>query len=153
MIKYFRHIFFITYIFSFLLSQVNTENLRANDIDNGFINKFNISFSYEASDVELFDTFLEYRVDYVFNSGNKYFLVSNYEQSFEKVPYEPINVFKKKGFVHLRNTKKITTFFEIEFFTQYEINEFLNINQRKLLGTGFRFPFLNKKFILSKKFG
>ena len=139
-----RMIFLLQFI-NFILCQVNTENLRLEETSKVFINQFNISFDYEGSDSEVFDTFFEYRLDYNPKKENRFFFIANYEQTYEKSSNESINFINKKGFAHLRNTRKFYKNLDIEFFTQYEFNEFLDITKRTLLGSGIRFPIKNKK--------
>ncbi len=136
-------------IFSFIsvvISQVNTENFRSEQIDRSFINKLDLSFSYQGADTKLIDLLLEYRIDYIQSDDNKFYLITNYEQSYEKVSNEEINYTIKKSFLHLRNTRKFYRSLDIEFFTQFEANDFIEISSRKLVGSGLRIPLYNNKF-------
>ena len=131
---------------SIVIAQVNTENFRIEEIDDTFINKLDLSFSYEGADTKVIDLYLQHRIDYVYSEDNTFYLISNYEQSYEKLSNEESNSFVKKSFSHLRNTRKFYKSLDIEFFTQFETNEFLDISDRRLVGSGLRIPLFNDKF-------
>ena len=56
-----KKIIFILQFINFILCQINTENLRLEETSKVLVNQFNISFDYEGSDSEVFDTFFKSR--------------------------------------------------------------------------------------------
>ena len=65
-------------------------------------------------------------------------LILNYENGYEKEKGAVKNTIVIKGFGHLRVTKSLTEKYFIEGFTQYGFNDFLDLENRFLVGTGLR---------------
>ena len=126
------------FIFSIILCQVNTENMRSDDLNLGFINQLDFDYNYEGTDDVVTEYAVGYRLDYIKNQRVKYFGVINFEQGYEKEKDQDIDIFSNKGFIHLRNTSEFVKNYSYELFTQYEFNDFLLLDERFLIGTGLR---------------
>jgi hypothetical protein len=134
--KIYQIIFY--FIFSITLCQVNTENMRSDDLNLGFINQLDFDYNYEGTDDVVTEYAVGYRLDYIKSKRVKYFGVINFEQGYEQEKDQDIDIFSNKGFIHLRNTSEFVENYSYELFTQYEFNDFLLLDERFLIGAGLR---------------
>ena len=122
-----------------LLSQINTEAKRSENVNDGFINKINVDLGIEKADAEVIDLAVSYRVDYFNLTGVHVFLILNYKNGYEQEKDLEKNQVVNKGFSHLRMTKMISSKLFFEVFTQFGFNDFLLMKNRKLAGSGLRY--------------
>ena len=129
----------IILIIGSLHAQINTEAMRSENVNDGFINKVNVNFGIEKADAEVIDLAVSYRVDYFNLTGVHIFLILNYKNGYEQEKGLEKNQVVNKGFGHLRMTKMISSKLFFEVFTQFGFNDFLLIKDRKLAGSGLRY--------------
>ena len=121
-------------IFSFTWCQVNTESMRGDNQSAGVTHNMRLNFSYFSGNSEIIQLMGSYQMDYLTNSNWYGFLTVRYNRAFEKDKED----FSNKGFIHLRTARPIMAQIDIEGFIQKEINHFINLENRELLGTGLR---------------
>jgi hypothetical protein len=129
----------IILIIGWLNAQINTETMRSENINDGFINKINVDLGIEKADAEVIDLAVSYRVDYFNLTGVHVFLILNYKNGYEQEKDLDKNQVVNKGFSHLRMTKMISSKLFFEVFTQFGFNDFLLMKNRKLAGSGLRY--------------
>ena len=136
-----RIILWFSLLTSLLLCQVNTESMRSSSSQDGFQNKFDLEIGYEKANSEVLELSGQYRFDYIKQDNFHSFMVVNLNNGYEKENNSPKNIITNKGFIHFRTTKNVLKNCQMEFFTQYEFNDFLLLNDRYLLGSGVRVGF------------
>ena len=136
-IKKIAILFVLLFYIGLLPAQVNTEAMRAAESD-GIVHQFGLDLAMEKADAEVVDIAAEYRMDFSVIKGLTSFLILNYENGYEKEKSSEKNISVNKGFAHLRMTKSLTEKYFIEGFTQYGFNDFLDLENRFLVGTGLR---------------
>jgi len=129
----------IILIIGWLNAQINTEAMRSENVNDGFINKINVDLGIEKADAEVIDLAVSYRVDYFNLTGVHVFLILNYKNGYEQEKDLDKNQIVNKGFSHLRMTKMISSKLFFEVFTQFGFNDFLLMKNRKLTGSGLRY--------------
>ena len=129
----------ILLIIGSLHAQINTEAMRSENVNDGFINKVNFDFGIEKADAEVIDLAVSYRVDYFNLTGMHVFLILNYKNGYEQKKDLDKNQVVNKGFSHLRMTKTISSKLFFDVFTQFGFNDFLLMKNRKLGGSGLRY--------------
>ena len=134
-----KYLIIIILIVGSLHAQINTEAMRSEHINDGFINKVNIDLGIEKADAEVIDLAVSYRVDYFNLTGVHIFLILNYKNGYEQEKDLDKNQVVNKGFSHLRMTKMISSKLFLEVFTQFGFNDFLLMKNRKLAGSGLRY--------------
>ena len=133
----YKIIFFLFIFISLSICQVNTESMRKSNLNEGIFNKISIDLDYDnADDNEILNINFSYRIDFIKSDFNT-FMKLNYENGYDKTDgYK--NTINNKGFCHIRYTKNLIEKYFLETFIQYEFNDFLNIEDRYLLGLGTR---------------
>ena len=134
-----KYLIIIILIIGSIHAQINTESMRSENFNDGFINKVNVDFGIEKADAEVIDLAVSYRVDYFNLSGVHIFLILNYKNGYEQEEDLDINQVVNKGFSHLRMTKMISSTLFFEIFSQFGFNDFLLMKNRKLAGSGLRY--------------
>ncbi len=129
----------IILIIGWLNAQINTETMRSENVNDGFINKIKVDLGIEKADAEVIDLAVSYRVDYFNLNGVHVFLILNYKNGYEQEKDLDKNQVVNKGFSHLRMTKMISSKLFFEVFTQFGFNDFLLMKNRKLAGSGLRY--------------
>ena len=138
--NYIKYLFFSI---SIIFTQVNTEAMRNDNLNEGLFNKIGVDLDYDNIDKnEILNLKLSYRLDYIKTEFST-FMNINFENGYNKIDGIK-NTIKNKGFCHARYTKNIIENYFIETFIQYEFNDFLNIEDRYLLGLGTRIKFNTK---------
>ena len=70
--------------------------------------------------------------------NNQNFLILNSNKDW-LITFEKNNEdFSNRGFIHFRAAKSITNKIDLEGYIQNEINHFINLENRELIGGGFR---------------
>ena len=133
----------IILIIGSLHAQINTEAMRSENVNDGFINKVNVDFGIEKADAELIELAAAYRLDYFNPTGLHVFLILNYENGYEQEKGLEKNQVVNKGFGHLRMTKMVSSKLFFEVFTQFGFNDFLLMKDRKLAGSGLRYKMVS----------
>jgi len=120
-----------------LNGQVNTEKFRKFSDKEGFLFNAGFRFGYSSGNSEYLTVDGTARLDY---NGNKNdaFLVGNYD--FKQTNEAKVT---NKGFLHLRGIHHFSANFAGETFVQQEFNEFLLLADRKLIGAGGRYQWIN----------
>ena len=134
-----KYLIIIILIIGSIHAQINTESMRSENFNDGFINKVNVDFGIEKADAEVIDLAVSYRVDYFNLSGVHIFLILNYKNGYEQEEGLDINQVVNKGFSHLRMTKMISSTLFFEIFSQFGFNNFLLMKDRNLAGSGLRY--------------
>ena len=134
-----KYLIIIILIIGSIHAQINTESMRSENFNDGFINKVNIDLGIEKADAEVIDLAVSYRVDYFNLSGVHIFLILNYKNGYEQEEGLDINQVVNKGFSHLRMTKMISSTLFFEIFSQFGFNNFLLMKDRNLAGSGLRY--------------
>ncbi|MFC1619962.1 DUF481 domain-containing protein [Candidatus Neomarinimicrobiota bacterium] len=113
-------------------AQINTEAMRKEDVKPGFHFEAGGDVGYVDGNSSLFQNRSNLRLDYVQDWG-LVFLVANYRLNMKDKL-----LFINKGFSHLRTVKRLRSPLYGEIFLQQEFNEFIQIEDRKLIGSGLR---------------
>lgn len=127
--------YFLILIFSVsaAFSQVNTEQLRKYDVEEGIHHKIDFGFGIVKGNSELVKISGSYRVDYHQELYNAFFAMNySYQEANGK---KNVN----KGFAHLRGVYDWYDYLKPEAYIQKEFNEFIQLKDRYLIGSGLRF--------------
>ena len=122
------------FICSISYNQVNTESMRSENQLLGLKNKVSLNFLYFSGNSTMFQIYGEYRLDFKLPSEWNGFIASKYNRAFEKDKED----FRNQAFVHFRIAKLVTKRVDIESFIQKETNNFINLKNRELIGSGIR---------------
>ncbi|UCH11256.1 MAG: DUF481 domain-containing protein [Fidelibacterota bacterium] len=114
------------------IAQVNTEAMRKEDLEPGAHINLGGSVGYTDGNSNLFQNRSKLRLDYVQDWGHL-FLVANY-----RLGSKDKTNFINKGFTHFRAAKPLWPALSAELFLQKEFNEFLQLQDRQLVGLGLR---------------
>lgn len=114
-------------------AQVNTEAMRGTEVTPGLHTSLEARYTWVSGNTEFVKTNGMARLDYQKEDYHG-FLVGNYE--FGRQGGE---TFIQNGFAHLRNVFGLSHRISLEIFAQMEFNDFLMLQQRRLLGGGFRY--------------
>lgn len=114
------------------MAQVNTEAMRKEDIEPGAHIDLGGNIGYTEGNSNLFQNRSKLRLDYIQDWGHM-FLVANY-----RLGRKDETLFINKGFTHFRTVKPLWQALSGEFFLQKEFNEFIQLQDRQLLGLGLR---------------
>lgn len=112
--------------------QVNTEKFRRYATHEGFVFNTKMQVGYSDGNSKYISLDGTLRLDYNGKKNNA-FIVGNYEYK-ETEAAKVVN----KGFVHLRGVRPFNETLALEGFLQQEFNEFLYLNDRKLVGGSLR---------------
>jgi putative salt-induced outer membrane protein YdiY len=116
-----------------VFTQVNTEQLRKYNIEDGIYHKIDFGFGITKGNSELVKVSGAYRIDYILNKYNAFFAMNySYQEANEK---KNVN----KGFAHIRGTYEWYEFLMPEVYIQKEFNEFIQLKDRYLFGSGLRY--------------
>ncbi len=113
-------------------AQVNTEAMRRENLEPGYHLDLGGNVGYTDGNSSLFQNRSNLRLDYV-QEEVQFFLVANYRLSRKDK-----TLFINKGFTHIRRIKPLRTALYAEAFIQNEFNDFIQLNDRELLGWGVR---------------
>lgn len=134
--------FFILVILSFLSlyshAQVNIEQLRSKDMHLGLNQTIELSIESLNGNSDYFGIESSYRADYV-SQNYSAFILSNYEQARSAG-----DAIEDKHFIHLRFMKDFSPQSKTEYFIQNSANQFTNLQNRFLIGTGIRHSLYEK---------
>ncbi len=122
---------------TFSQAQINTEALRIEADRDGFKGTLNATGSLNAGNTSIYEFNLGGRVDYIFGR-NRSFVVSNLTYG-----YKDEERFKNAAFIAFRNTWQWRPTLAIEGFVQQQMDEFIRLKDRKLLGGGVRLTAIN----------
>jgi hypothetical protein len=126
-----------------LSAQINTEKLR-NDKEKGFSGNVSLGYGMVMGNTEYLNFIPTIRLDY--NTDNYInFISASYNRKQSKLNKDKKNLLEHKGFAHIRSARIITPFLSWEEFGQWEFNEFINLKNRLLIGTGARMDLLSSK--------
>ena len=135
-----KNIFILLIAISILYPQVNIESMRKNNSNDGSWHKLGFDLGFVTGNKsEVMNLHGAYRFDFKKSNGYSGFLVSEYNKGYEKESGEDINIFSYKGFGHIRIMKNIIPHINVELFTQKEFNDFIDLDDRTIFGTGLRF--------------
>ena len=102
------------------LTQINTENLRKNDLSHGFYTTLQFDISAVSGNSEFSKLTGSARTDWI--SKRLYiFGIMKYQRGIQAN-----KVFVNKGFVHLRSIHRLKRFLYIEEFIQKEFNDLID---------------------------
>lgn len=129
--------FFLVIVFS-VRAQVNTENMRRYNAQNGLTHSVYFQYGLLSGNSDVSNISVGYRADWL---SNKYysFAVANYQRGESN---GELNV--RKGFVHVRTCRNVTDHWLAEAFFQKEFNDFWRLQNRQLGGLGLRLELANR---------
>ena len=119
-----------------LLAQVNVftdETMRQMRLESGFYNSMTLDLTYRGGNTDLLTARARFRSDYL---GETYhgFIFGSIQQGRKNGEF-----FISKGMAHGRIIRDLTHHVLLEAFVQKQFNESILLNDRNLLGGGFRF--------------
>lgn len=117
--------------------QVNTEKFRRYADQEGYIFNTKLLLGYSDGNSKYISVDGTLRLDYNGKKNNA-FIVGNYE--FKETDASKV---VNKGFIHLRGVRPFHETLALEGFLQQEFNEFLYLNDRKLVGASLRTRLIN----------
>lgn len=120
-------------------AQVNTEALRIDSDVRGFVSSSRISGNVSAGNTSIYEVNANKRIDYVWHR-NRSFAVIDYRYGYKN--NEP---YKNSAFIAIRNTYDISSIVSVEAFAQQQWDEFIRLQDRKLIGSGLRLLPVNVK--------
>lgn len=121
--------------------QINTEALRRTFKHDTLTHSVNAEIGLAKGNSEYIGILTGYRGDLY--TGKFYTFLSLNLEYREASSKKLIN----KGFAHLRSMYEYLSFLSFEVFLQQEYNEFILLKDRKLLGGGGRFSFLDSNWL------
>ncbi|MBA7481497.1 hypothetical protein ES707_16971 [subsurface metagenome] len=122
-------------LISHLGAQINTEALRREDQTHGWHPSLGADLGVIAGNSSLLSVKGNLRLDY--RGAKAYgFAVSQYQQG-----RKDDDLFINKGFAHLRGIAILRPKLHLEGFLQREFNDFIKLQDRRLVGGGLRFLF------------
>jgi hypothetical protein len=113
-------------------AQVNTEALRIDSDKRGFITTLQLTGNVSAGNTSIYEINTNGRVDYV-TDRNHSFAIADYRYGYKNS--EP---YKNSAFIALRNTWSWKPRIGVETFVQQQMDEFIRLKDRKLIGAGLR---------------
>ncbi len=122
-----------------VFSQKNTEILRV-DRKDGFYHNLNMEIGFSDGNSNKTQVEGGYRLDYVIGNLHS-FLVANLE--FQESNFKKTD---DNAFIHIRGMYEIIKKFNFELFMQTEYDEFINLQDRNLLGISFRYNPIKYRF-------
>ena len=122
---------------------MNTEALRKEDLSPGLHTTLGADLGCIAGNSDLLQLKSNLRFDYL-KGGNHFFLVTQYQQGSTDT------LFINKGFAHLRGVRALTLRLYVEGFLQREFNEFIDLEDRQLVGGGLRIRWRQRQDSLEK---
>jgi putative salt-induced outer membrane protein YdiY len=123
-------------------AQINTENLRNINSENGIYHKISLSSDYESGNSNNLQISTGLRTDYYSNS------LSFFLESYAKYKEARNKMITNKAFVHARCEIKLSVIINPEFFIQKSFNKAIKVSDRNLAGAGARINIRN--FFLPK---
>lgn len=121
---------------SLLLAQVNTVKMR-NDEKKGLSGNISVGYNMAMGNSEFLNFSPSVRIDY--NTENyTNFITASYNRKQSKLDKNEDNLLAHKGFTHIRSVRSYSNLYSWELFGQWEFNEFINLENRLLVGTGAR---------------
>ncbi|KPL07890.1 hypothetical protein AMJ86_02495, partial [bacterium SM23_57] len=122
----------VVFMWGIAWAQVNTEAMRKTDLEEGTQGSASLSFGYQSGNTEMLTLKTGLRVDHI--RGNYHsFLIGNFKRGEENE-----ELYTNKGFLHLRGIQERSKQLRLEAFAQWEYDEFILLQERKLLGGGIR---------------
>ncbi len=133
----FYYISFLLFTFLFLFpceasAQINIETLRKTGVDEGFHLDINTDVGILAGNSNARQLSGSVRPDYLSGAYHLFLVAEGSRGDTDN------NLYKNKGFVHVRGQRSITELVAFEAFSQEEFNDFINLEERTLYGTGTR---------------
>ncbi len=101
----------------------------------GVQHNLELDFAYISGNSELIELNGSYRADFASLSNLNGFFIWKYDRAFENSKDD----ITYKGFGHLRIFKPFTVHIVVEGFLQKEFNHFIDLENRELIGAGFRY--------------
>ncbi len=118
-----------------VFAQVNIEAMRKSELGEGWRGSLSGDFALNDGNSDFLKLKGGARIDYVHRKWHT-FLIGNYQRGLQAN-----RVFINKGFVHLRFVHKLSQKHAVEVFGQKEFNDFIDLQDRDLLGGGVRLGF------------
>jgi putative salt-induced outer membrane protein YdiY len=125
----------ITFLFLFpcqAFAQINIETLRKTDQDEGFHLDIKTDVGILAGNSNARQLSGSIRPDYCKDVYHLFLIAEGSRGDADN------NLYKNKGFVHVRGQRSITELVAFEAFSQEEFNDFINLEERTLYGAGTR---------------
>ena len=117
---------------SFAYTQVNTESMRKSGLQPGLHGNVNFGYNLVSGNSQFSAIETSFRLDYVRKTFYT-FAVLEYQRETENK-----ELFLNRGFIHLRGIYNWRESLKPELFFQREFSEFILLNDRNLIGGGFR---------------
>lgn len=134
-------IFFTLFLlsFSFLFffqatafAQINIETLRKTGLEEGFHLDIATEVGILAGNSNARQVSGSLRPDYAWDAYHLFLVAEGSRADVDN------DLYKNKGFVHLRGKRSLTDIVAVEAFNQEEFNDFINLEERTLFGGGAR---------------
>lgn len=123
--------------FSSVHAQVNTESMRRSGLQPGLHGNVSLGYNLVSGNSQFSAIQTGFRLDYVRQTFYT-FAVLDYQRESENQ-----ELFLNRGFIHLRGIYNFKEALKPEIFLQREFSEFILLNDRNLIGGGFRFRMLH----------
>jgi len=120
-------------LLSSVYAQVNIETVRHQKNSNGLSNMLDLRWNYRTGNSNYSIGDVSYRVDSITN-GIHSFIIASFSQGNSDG-----DIIENEGFFHIRTVLELTPIRFLELYTQNEYDQFRDLKNRKLVGTGFRF--------------
>ncbi|MBD3276348.1 MAG: DUF481 domain-containing protein [Candidatus Marinimicrobia bacterium] len=117
---------------TFTYAQVNTESMRRSGLQPGLHGNVKFGYNLVSGNSQFSAIETGFRLDYVRDTFYT-FAVLDYQRESENK-----ELFLNRGFIHLRGIYNLRETLKPELFFQKEFSEFILLNDRNLIGGGFR---------------
>jgi hypothetical protein len=113
-------------------AQINIETLRKSGLEDGLYCDLSTKIGLISGNTNARNLSGEFRTDYVNDLYHLFFIADGARADTDN------NLYKNKGYLHLRGQRSFTNIIGIEVFSQEEFNEFILLKERTLFGSGMR---------------
>ena len=120
-------------------TQVNIETLRRLYSKSGWYNDITLSLTYQSGNTDLLRFKSSLRSDYWVDRYHTFGIIT-FQQGKQGG-----KVYTDKGFIHLRGVRSISEHLNVEVFVQKQFNESILLQDRNLVGGGFRVSVLKQR--------
>ena len=122
-------------------AQVNifdAETLQQMELGHGWYNKIAFNLTAHAGNTDLLTLKTRFRSDYLAENYHLFILANLHQGSKDN------KSFIDKGLIHLRGIRSVSQDAAVETFAQKQFNDFIRLQDRNLVGGGFRISPLRK---------
>lgn len=117
-------------------AQVNTEELRVNDLGKSWKHELNVATDWAKGNNNFSQIAANWRTDYLKEPFQTFLVIKYAKNKSDGV------VSQNEGFAHVRALYRVVPRLKIEAYAQKEFNEFLRLEDRQLVGSGIRWKII-----------